>query len=395
MSKSRITLLAAVALLVAAAAVVALVLKRDRPREDALKPMPQTASPPTATTSGQPSERVAVTPASPTPSPTTFSTTTSTTSPATPPAPNEDGVALLPPVTPPAPAPAPAQAAGDAATFAAFAPGGRLLVARASGRLGFVDLATGQRQAIELTLPSPRAVAVSPAGDRIAVANAASADLWHVASSSKTRLAGGDVTALLFGRGGQLFTCHAGGELTIRDAPGWTSVATLKPKVGAVTRIAQSPATAHVAVIGAGGGGIAVCDAGGDRSVKQRLGADGAWSAIAFAPDGRTLAAAGPAGVAMWDTMLWQRRPAPGGTEPATDVAFWRGGTVLVTAGADGAIRIYDLATRQLMTTLSGRGPVVSLDLADDGRTIAATDASGVSIWDATTRASRRLDAHP
>jgi WD40 repeat protein len=167
----------------------------------------------------------------------------------------------------------------------------------------------------------------------------------------------------------------------------------MNPKVGAVARIAQSSATAHVAVIGASGG-IAVCDLG-DRSVKQRLAADQAWSALAFAPDGHTLAATGAHGTAMWDTILWQPRPAPGGKDPATHVAFWRGGTVIVTAGADGAIRIFDLATRQVLTTLSaagaGNAPIVSIDLADDGRTIAASNAAGVTIWDSVARSSRAI----
>jgi WD40 repeat protein len=287
--------------------------------------------------------------------------------------------------------PAIAEAAGDATAFVAFAPGGRVIIARASGRIEFVDLATGQRQPIEMKLGSPRAVALSPAGDRIAVANAESADIWHVTSSSKTHLAGGDVTAILFARGGQLVTGHSGGELKIWDGPNWTNAVTLAPKVGAVAHIAQSPTTAHVAVVGAGGG-VAVCDIG-DHQLKQRLGAEAAWTSVAFAPDGRTIAAVGAGGIAMWDTILWQKRAAPGGKEPATDVAFWRGGTVIVTAGGDGAIRIHDLATRQLLTTLraGGNAPVTSIDLAGDGRTIAAGNAEGVTIWDAVARSSRAL----
>jgi WD40 repeat protein len=63
-----------------------------------------------------------------------------------------------------------------------------------------------------------------------------------------------------------------------------------------------------------------------------------------------------------------------------------------VTASSDGAIRIYDLATRQLLTTLSGaKEPIVSIDLADDGRTIAASNGAAVTIWDSVARSSRPL----
>jgi hypothetical protein len=52
------------------------------------------------------------------------------------------------------------------------------------------------------------------------------------------------------------------------------------------------------------------------------------------------------------------------------------------------------MATRQLLTTLSGGGrtPIVSIDVADDGRTIAAANSSGIVIWDSTARTSRRLE---
>jgi WD40 repeat protein len=283
------------------------------------------------------------------------------------------------------------EVAADAVRFIAFAPDGRLLIARNSGRIEFVDIATGQRQTIDMKLPSPRAVELAPAGDRVAVANADGVAIWHLASSSKTTIAAGDdVTALTFARGGQLTTGHASGEIKIWDPPSWTNVVTLRPGVGAVTNIGQASA-GHVAAIGASGGGVAVCDAG-DRQVKQRLGADRAWRSIAIAPDNRTLAAAGADGVALWDTILWQTRAAPGGHEPATHVVFWRDGRVLVTAGAEGAIRIHDLATRQLLKTLrNDKSPIVSLDLADDGRTIATTDAAGIFIWDSTTGAMRKL----
>jgi hypothetical protein len=414
MSRLRIVLLA-VTTIVAVVVVGLTLLHRERTRDYLAKPPPSSPqakvdiAPPTPATAPalsptptQAEAPVAVVPPATSPvaaAPTTPVVPTPPTTQAAPPPPppavspppaNEDGIALLPGAKLAAPAPAPAAAVNDAAMFVGFAPGGRVLVARASGRMEFIHLATGQRQAIEMKLAGPRAVAVSPAGDRVAVANAESADIWHVTSSTKTHLAGGDVAAIAFARGGQLITGHSGGDVKIWDGPTWTSATTLRPNVGAVAHIAQSPTTAHLAVIGASGG-VAVCDIG-DHTVKQRLGADQAWSSVAFASDGHTIAAAGTHGIAMWDTMLWQTRPAPGGNEAANHVAFWRGGTVLVTASSDGAIRIYDLATRQPLTTLSGaKEPIVSIDLSDDGRTIAAVNGAAVTVWDSVARSSRQL----
>ena len=390
MSRSTVALLA-LAPLVVIVIVALMLLHRQNTRDYGIKPPASTApaapvvatpTPPTSTSTAAP--EIAVTPPPPptTPPP-----------PALPP-PNEDGVALLPQVKPAAPAPAPADAATDPAMFGAFAPDGRVLVARQSGRLQFIDLSSGQRQNIEMELAKPRAVGISAAGDRVAVANADSTEIWHVTSSNKTRLTGGDVTAIAFTPGDRVITGNSGGEIKFWDGPSWANTSSGRPGVGAVAHIAQSKTNAHLlAVIGASGG-VAVCDTG-DRAVKQRLGADQAWTSIAFSPDGRTLAAAGPRGVTMWDAMLWQTRPAPGGNEPATHVAFWRTGTVLVTAGADGAIHIYDVATRQLLTTLSGgdaKSTIGSLDLSDDGRTILTTSSAGITIWDSVARTSRALE---
>jgi hypothetical protein len=390
MSRSTRVLLGVVPLVTIVVIVALVLLNRERTRNYPAKPpSPQAKSVATTTPTPEPTP-----PESPAtmPAPTGPAAPLASTSPSAAP-PNEDGLALLPQVKPPAVAPAPAvaQAANDAATFIAFAPGARLLVVRASGGIEFVDLATGQHQPIEMKLAAPRAVALSPAGDRIVVAHSQSANIWHVTSSSKTHLAGGDVTAIAFGRGGQLITGHAGGEVKIWDGPVWTNATTMSPNVGAIVHIAASPASAHFAVIGASGG-IAVCD-GGDHTISQRLGADQAWTSIAFSPDGRTIAAAGAHGIAMWDTILWQKRAAPGGSDAVMHVAFWRGGTVLITTTADGAICIYDLATRQLLTTLTGGNiPIVSIDLADDGRTIATSNTGGITIWDSVARSSRQLE---
>ena len=241
---------------------------------------------------------------------------------------------------------------------------------------------------------SPTSPPPATDGDRIAIANGETTIIWHVSSASATQVAGGDVTTLAFARGGGLVTGHAGGEIKLWETPSWTHVATIAPGVGAVGRIAFSPAALQAAAIGAGDGGVAVCDAG-DRQVKQRLAADKPWTWVDYSPDGHTLAVAGPGGVALWDTIGWQSRPAPGGNDAATFVSFWRGGSGLVTAGADGAIRSFDLATRQPLVTLgggSGVAPIASLALGADDRTIAVSSGNGVILWDAATRASRALD---
>ena len=51
-----------------------------------------------------------------------------------------------------------------------------------------------------------------------------------------------------------------------------------------------------------------------------------------------------------WETTFWQKRATLGG---GNIVKFWPARAAVVVAGADHTVRIYDLSTRQLQTTLS------------------------------------------
>jgi WD40 repeat protein len=295
--------------------------------------------------------------------------------------PTVDGIAVIPRT-----APTESTAiTGDAATHVAFSPGGRLLVARAGGRIDFVDLVTGQRQPVGLKLAGPRAVALSPDGGRIAVAAAGGTEIWHVLSASRTRLEAGDVRALAFAPGGlTLATADASGVIKLWDTTSWATTATL-PGGRGVNAITFSPGRARLAVAG---DGAAIWNLA-ERKIEKRLLAT-SCAAIDFAPDERTLATASNQGVTTWESVFWQTRAVLGG--PATHVAFWRGGSVVVVAGSDGMIRIWDLATGGLLTTLTGmNGPITSMSLSSDSRNIAACGGAGVILWDAATRTSRKL----
>lgn len=75
-----------------------------------------------------------------------------------------------------------------------------------------------------------------------------------------------------------------------------------------------------------------------------------------------------------------------GHTSDVKDVGFTPDGAQILTASLDGTVKIWDTETQELRGTFRGhRGPVIDLQISDDGTTVASSGDADVLVWDLAT----------
>ncbi len=117
--------------------------------------------------------------------------------------------------------------------------------------------------------------------------------------------------------------------------------------------------------------------------------------AVAFTPDGRTLAVvdikARGEQVTLIDaaTGRTQRTINPGTRNPLSLVFSPDGRTLATASGSSGAVKMWDARTGRLQDSFSVSGEVASLAFSSDGRTLAASSVRGVQLWDLATSQPR------
>jgi WD40 repeat protein len=156
-----------------------------------------------------------------------------------------------------------------------------------------------------------------------------------------------------------------------------------------------SPDGKIVASLGGGDGdarAVSLWDTFTGRILRQ-LAAKEAVCAVAFSPDGKSLAAAeGPRGTVLWDVGSGKELARITGQGDSVGVAFAPDGRTLAAAGRSGIIQIREVRGRRLVVELkaSTDRSVKRVAYAPDGKTLASIgDDGAVILWDLSTDTER------
>ena len=127
------------------------------------------------------------------------------------------------------------------------------------------------------------------------------------------------------------------------------------------------------------------------RIAARPFGSPARTNAVAFSPDGQTVATGGADGnVRLWDADTQQEigPPMSSDAKPVAAVAFSPDGTLIAAGSADGNVQLWDAATQQEAGTalVAGAAEVYALAFSPDGKLLATGGQDGaVRLWDVAT----------
>jgi WD40 repeat protein len=123
---------------------------------------------------------------------------------------------------------------------------------------------------------------------------------------------------------------------------------------------------------------------------------------VAFSPDGKWLASGDMEGlIKLWDAHAWrEQRTLRGHTDSVRSAAFSPDSKVLASGSQDGTVRLWEVQTGKEMAVLRSKQkpaksviwesdyyPVLTVAFSPLGKLLAAADDAGCSLWDLKTRA--------
>jgi WD40 repeat protein len=281
-------------------------------------------------------------------------------------------------------------------SIAISADGATLVSANRDGRLRLWRVSPGAREARlqgAADFPGGTAIAFSPAGQRVAVGDAAGhIALWDL---SRAHIAGGmdllkgPVSSLAFSRDGKMLAVAGREESAFLFELTNGDRVPLEGHAGLVNCVAFAPDGAIVAS-GSSDGTVRLWNAPGGQQ-RRVLSATGMGPVltVAFSPDNKLLAAGGEDKVIRVFDLKTGHVSArlEGSPEAVLSLAFSPHASILASAGRDQAIRIWRMNSARLRSTWTGHGGRVwSIAFSPDGETLASASVDGtIRFWDVAT----------
>jgi len=192
-----------------------------------------------------------------------------------------------------------------AVTAVAFSPRGNLIAAASDdGNVYLWDSTTGQRVAT-LRGHTSYVTDVAFSGDGTMLASSSEDDtvrVWKVPAGGSLAVLehAANVDAIAFHPGGGRLASASGSVIRVWNVSAQTITAELSGHVGTITDLAYSPTGLLLASVGAGLNDDTIRLWNADGAEIRALEPDDRVSAVAFSPDGRTLAGASAAYVGLW-----------------------------------------------------------------------------------------------
>ena len=139
-------------------------------------------------------------------------------------------------------------------------------------------------------------------------------------------------------------------------------------------------------------GALRIWDAASEKLILTLQAHQKSASGVAYSPDGRLLATSGYDAMArLWELPGGEKRGEMiGGTFAVPAIAFTPDGASLAIVNGN-IIRLRDVASTRFVKTIAAQNPLYSIAFSPDGRTLASGDvANSVQLWDMTARSDRK-----